>query len=345
VSTDKRGHPGISDRLLLALLSLLTLVFERLSIDRATSIGAGIGRTWFRLAGPRTRRVYDQIACAFADCDDDQKRIWARDVFEHFGRSLAELILLRGRRQAELLERVRVDGLDNLEAADGQTEAGGVLIVTAHLGNWELACAKIASLRIPVSVVYRGVGIPALDDSLFALRRGEKVSAPGSMNSAPGSMNSAPGSMNSADGGGSVEGIPMGPRAGIRVARALSEGRKVLVLLDQNARRQEGVFVDFFGRPACTRSGPLSLSDLREVPVLPAFVHRDPDGRRHRLQIHPALQLESGASDDEEALRRNVQRVTAVIEKEIRVSPGQWIWTHRRWRTQPVEAERGRPAD
>jgi KDO2-lipid IV(A) lauroyltransferase len=138
--------------------------------------------------------------------------------------------------------------------------------------------------------------------------------------------------------------IPMG-RAGIPVVRALKAGHKVIVLLDQDARREEGVFVSFFGRSASTRYGAISLAMGRGVPILSAFVRRDPDGRIHRVRIQPVLELEPGSSDDEEVLRRNVQQVTAVIEREIRACPGQWIWTHRRWRTQPAVARSNVAAD
>jgi KDO2-lipid IV(A) lauroyltransferase len=188
------------------------------------------------------------------------------------------------------------------------------LIVTAHFGNWELACAKIAEIGIPVSVVYRELRPTALDRAMQGLR---------------GIGSKRP------DGSVVLDQIPMG-RAGIPVVRALNAGHKVIVLLDQDARREEGVFVSFFGRSASTRYGSISLAMERGVPVLPAFVSRDPDGRTHRIRIQPVLQLEPGSSDDEEVLRRNVQRVTAVIEKEIRASPDQWIWTHRRWKTRPT---------
>jgi KDO2-lipid IV(A) lauroyltransferase len=248
--------------------------------------------------------------------DPGRREEWAREVFIHLGRGLAELILLRGRRRGELLERVEVEGLEHVEAAERESATGGVVMVTAHYGNWELACARVAAMGIPISVVYRELRQPVLDRMLLGIRAaGQRSSGQPA----------------------ALEQIPMG-RAGIRFVRALEAGRKVLVLLDQDARREEGVFVSFFGRPASTRSGPLALAASRDVPVLPAFVRRSPDGRKHRLKIHAALQLEPGASDDEDRLRRNVQRVTAVIEKEIRESPGQWIWTHRRWRTRPSVA-------
>jgi KDO2-lipid IV(A) lauroyltransferase len=245
--------------------------------------------------------------------EPSQREEWAREVFVHLGRGLAELVLLGGRRRGELLERVEVEGLEHVEKAERDSATGGVVMVTAHYGNWELACARIVAMGIPISVVYRRLSHPVMDEMLLGVRAsgqrfGEQPAT--------------------------LEQIPMG-RAGTRFVRALEAGRKVLVLLDQDARREEGVFVSFFGRPASTRSGPLALAASRGVPVLPAFVRRSPDGRRHRLKIYPALQLEPGASDDEDVLRRNIQSVTAVIEKEIRESPGQWIWTHRRWRTQP----------
>ena len=260
---------------------------------------------------------------ALPEFDVDRREGWAREVFVHLGRGLAELVLLRGRQRAALLERIRVEGLENLQKAERQTPSGGVLIVTAHFGNWELACAKAAALGIPISVVYRGLPQPALDRAMLGIR-----------DMALGTSGEQP----------MVEQIPMG-RAGIPVIRALDAGRKVVVLLDQDARREEGVFVSFFGHTASTRDGPLVLAAQRGVPVLMVFVRRDPDGRTHLFRFHPALQLESGASDDQEVLRRNVQQVTDVIEKEIRASPGQWIWTHRRWRTQPGVARRKVVAD
>jgi KDO2-lipid IV(A) lauroyltransferase len=227
-------------------------------------------------------------------------------------------VLLRGRQRAALLDRVRIEGLEEIEAAARQTPSGGVLIVTAHFGNWELACAKAASIGIPISVVYRGLRQPMLDRAMLSLRAA---------------------SPDRPSGAAVVDQIPMG-RAGIRLVRALEAGRKVVVLLDQNARHKEGVFVSFFGRLASTRYGPISLAVRRGIPILPVFVRRDADGRTHRFRILPALQLELGSSDDEEVLRRNVQQVTAVIEREIRACPGQWIWTHRRWRTQPAGSGR-----
>ena len=306
-------------------LGVLTKLFQIFPIDLSVSLGAGLGRAWVLVKGPRTGRVRDQLEAAMPEELPGRLDIWSKEVFVHLGRGLAELVLLRGRRRGELLERIEVEGLENVEAAERSSPSGGLLIVTAHCGNWELACAKIVAMGIPVSVVYRSLRQRELNRAFLDLRANQNnVAGADGIDSSP----KPP-----------LEQIPMG-RAGIRLVRAFEAGRKVLVLLDQNARREEGMFVSFFGRPASTRYGPLALAGLRGIPVLMAFVRRSPDGRTHRLRIQPALQLESGVSDDEEVLRRNVQKVTAAIEQEIRASPGQWIWTHRRWRTQPDAAEK-----
>ncbi|HIF94560.1 MAG TPA: hypothetical protein EYQ60_15780 [Myxococcales bacterium] len=310
--------PSLLDRGLIGLLSVLTKFFEILPIDQGVALGASLGRVWGRLGGPRTRRVRRQLEAAMPNEEAGQRGLWAREVFVHLGRGLVELIILRGRRRKELIDRVRVEGLENLAAAERESSTGGLLIVTAHYGNWELACAKVVAQGIPISVVYREFENPTLDRISVETRAAGWVPQGPSDPRDPG-----------------LEQIPMG-RAGIRFVRALEAGRKVLVLLDQDADREDGVFVSFFGRPASTRSGPLALASFRAIPVLPAFIRRSPDGRSHVLEIHPALQLEPGASDDEGVLRRNTQEVTAVIEEAIRKSPGQWVWTHRRWRTQPL---------
>lgn len=310
---------GLLGRLLEESLGGLTRLVERTSIERSLSIAATFGRVWVRAGGPRTRRVADALARALSERSPAERAQIAREVFVHLAQSLVELLLLRGRRRAELLARVEVVGLEHLAAAAATTPSRGVLIVTAHLGNWELACAKVAALGLPVSVVYRELCSPVLDGAMFALRA----------------------RAGSEPGGVPVEQIKMG-RAGLPVLRALEAGRNVVVLLDQNARREEGVFVPFFGQAACTRSGPVALAALRGHPVVPAFIHREAGGRSHRIEIQPALALERGAVEDVAVLRRNVVRATAAIEQAIRVWPGQWTWTHRRWRTRPRASDDSR---
>lgn len=308
----------IRARVARAGLAGLTWLCGRLSIESALALAAGIGRLWVFVGAARTRRVREALATALPSLPPRELAELSREVFVHLAQGLVELLLLRGRQRAALLARVDVSGLEHLAAASRATASGGIVVVSAHLGNWELGCAKLASLGIALSVVYRGPRSSrpsVLDEVLYDLRGRAGCEA----------------------GGVRVEQIPMG-HAGLPGVRALDAGRKLLVLLDQNAGREEGVFVEFFGRPACTRSGPIALAALRGVPVVPAFIRREAGGRRHQLEFQPALDLEPGARSDPKALERNVQRVTQVIEQAVRREPGQWIWTHRRWRTRPGSA-------
>lgn len=300
--------------MLVALLRAAIALGDALGPDATAALGAGVGRAWHALRGPRTRRVREQLAAALPEAPVARRRAWEREVFAHLGRGLAELVLLSGRHRETLLDRMQVDGLEHLEAATRAAGGRGAILIGPHLGNWELGAAKLAALGVPVAAVYRGLRQPGLERAVRRVRAGE---------------GDAP--------EGGIEQIAMGPRAGMRFVRALAKGRTILVLLDQRARAGEGIPVPFFGRSAPTRIGPLRLADRAKAPVLLAFARRDPDGRHHRLTIHPPLQLEPGASDDEAVLRRNLERVTAELENEIRATPGQWIWTHRRWRAAAPE--------
>lgn len=299
------------DRLLVGLIEGLTRICERVPIDRVLAVAAGVGRLWVVLRGPRTRRVREALARALPELEASVRSRIEREVFVNLAQGLAELLLLRGGQRAALLARVEVVGLERL-LAERAASGGGVLIVSAHLGNWELACAKVAALGIPLSIVYRTQRRATLDRLLGELRA-QAGREPG---------------------GAPVELITRG-RAGIAAVRALRRGRVVLVLLDQDAGRDGGDFVTFFGQPAATRSGPIALAALRGVPVVPAFSGREPGGRRHRIEIQTALPLEPGADVDPAIRRRNLQRASDAIEAAIRRDPGQWIWTHRRWRTRP----------
>jgi Kdo2-lipid IVA lauroyltransferase/acyltransferase len=108
----------------------------------------------------------------------------------------------------------------------------------------------------------------------------------------------------------------------------------VAVAYDIDCPREEGVFVPFFGRLACTRDGPVRIA-MNGVPVVPVFLHRLPDGLNHVARVYPALELVPEGSDPEAAIRENARRMTASIEDEIRRAPDHWNWIHKRWKTQP----------
>jgi KDO2-lipid IV(A) lauroyltransferase len=217
---------------------------------------------------------------------------------------IVELLAVLVRPPAETLARIRIEGLEHLRAV--MDRHGRALLLTAHLGNWELLPFACQLTGYRLSVVLRPLDAPWLDRLVLRLRERAEVEL-------------------------------IDKRSALRpVVRALARGRMVGVLLDQNAARREGVFVPFFGYPAST-SKSLALLALRtETPIVPAFIRRAGDGT-HRVVIRPALPWPAEQPLDT-ALGMLTTRCADAIERAIREAPEQWLWMHDRWRTRPPRA-------
>ena len=120
--------------------------------------------------------------------------------------------------------------------------------------------------------------------------------------------------------------------------RTLKQNGILGILIDQNMAWYEGVFVDYFGRPACTTDGLALLALHTEAPVLPAYIVRLPDGR-YRLVFGPEVEVIRTGDRDADVLA-NTQRFTKVIEQIVHRYPDQWLWVHQRWKTQPCQVPR-----
>jgi KDO2-lipid IV(A) lauroyltransferase len=222
-------------------------------------------------------------------------------MFQNFGRDLVEFFRLplmhNSRVRAETLSRIRVEGEEHLRGALQMRR--GVLILTAHLGNWELMAAWIALQGIPINVLSRPIRQPALNDLCQRVRHEAGIHTIFKKNS-------------------------------IReIITRLKKNEVVGFVLDQRVNRREGVVVNFFGRPAGTISGLATLSARYDVPVVPLFIHRV-EGDRHLIIAEPPIRFES-TGDMERDIVDYTQRYSDVLERHIRRSPEQWIWLHKRW--------------
>lgn len=225
-----------------------------------------------------------------------------RESFRHLGMTFVEACTLFFRPPAVMLSRVEVEGADHLKAAVAQGR--GVLLLTAHFGNWELLAAANVQTGYPLSVVARPLDSPVLDRLVARFREG-----------------------------GGVEVIPK-RRALRRVLEALRRGSMVGILLDQNASRREGVFVPFFGDLASTSKSLAVLAFSSGAPVVPVFIHREPGGR-HRVVVEPAIPPPS-TGDREQDILAFTAAFANIVEARIRQWPEQWLWIHRRWKTRPA---------
>jgi KDO2-lipid IV(A) lauroyltransferase len=284
------------DLLLAAALPLVSLIPRRAGLR----LGEVLGRAIFLLDRRHRRTALSQLRQNLGE--GPQVRTTAREVFENFGRLIMEMFYLYRLSPAEVRRRVDFEGLEHLW---GALERGkGCLVLTAHFGAFELMPAAFSlAYGRRVNVIVRRMDWGPAHRTMLRLRErcGNRSVTKG--------------------------------RAMRQIIRLLEAGEIVGVLADQNVAAREGVFVDFFGRPACTNKGLALLALYTGAPVVPAFILYEGRGR-HRVVLEPEVELvRTGARERD--VRENTARFTAIIERWVRRHPGHWFWMHRRWKTRP----------
>ncbi len=276
--------------------ALIRLWPERLMVLIATVLGA----VWFY--GLRYRRgvILANLARAFPEKTEAERRHLGLRACQHLVRLLFEFVRIPKYQKLGYPGFV-LRGKEHLDAA--LAKGKGVLALSGHLGSFELAVAAGAPLTCPNHLLVKR--FPGqVDRFVTEIRSGAGLG------------------VIPAD--GALRGI----------FQALKRNQVVVFVLDQNATRKLGVFVDFFGEPACTMTGLASLAQRTGAAVIPAIPWRAPDGT-HVLELHPEVPFEPQA-DPEATLLHMTQRYTQIIEAAIRAHPEQWFWTHKRWRTRPI---------
>jgi len=225
----------------------------------------------------------------------------ARASFAHFGLMTAEILKLPRLSDEKIGKLMRAEGEAHLVKA---LELGrGVLVFSAHLGNWEIASFALSRFGA-LNVVARPLDNPRLEDEINRLRNrlGAKVIYK--------------------------------QKAGREILQALRRNEIVAILIDQNVLRREAVFVDFFGLDAATTPGLAAFSLRTGSPIIPVFCL--PGSRfSYRLKIGEPVRI--GLSGDvAEDVLKITRHCTKMIENEIRQHPGSWLWFHNRWKTRPV---------
>jgi KDO2-lipid IV(A) lauroyltransferase len=269
-------------------------------LSRAFAIGLA---QMVYLLHPRLRRVgMRNLEMAFPEKTEAERTRILRGEFTSLGRQLAEVCQFP-RYTLENIEQVVVyDGLENYERAHARGK--GLLFLTAHLGAWELSAFAHSLHGHWLHVVMRPMDNAYLDRLLQGYRtmHGNKV----------------------VDKDDFVRGL----------LAAMKAGEDVGILMDTNMTPPQGVFVDFFGIPACTASGLARIALRTDAAVVPGFTIWDEALGKYRLRFDPALEL-IRTGDQEADVAANTQRFTKAIEDYVRQYPEQWLWVHRRWKTRP----------
>ncbi|MBD0321517.1 MAG: lysophospholipid acyltransferase family protein, partial [Gemmatimonadetes bacterium] len=255
--------------------------------------------------GIRRAVVEANLRLAYPQADEVWLRDTTRAVYEHLGREAAAILRLSKLDPQAVIDRTDVtEDWPRLEAALG--EGRGVILVTGHYGNWEIAAAAVAARGVPIAAIVRRQGNRLVDARLDGLRRRL-----------------------------GVETIYQS-EAPSRVPRVLRKGGIVGIVGDQDARRA-GIFVPFFGRPASTHRGPALFALKLRAPVFACVARRLPGGpARYRVSGRQIVTERTGELETD--VRELTTALAARLEAEIREAPEQYFWFHRRWKSKPEPA-------
>lgn len=269
-----------------------------MSLRRAQACGRLVGRLAWHVVRRERRRALKNIAIAFPDWSEAQRRDAVRRMFLHLGMSLFEIAWLPNLKAATMHETTEVEGVQALR--DVVAARRPMLAITGHCGNWEWFAHATSLGGVPISVLHRERDEKEMNQFITELRAGAGIRT-----------------------------IDRGTESSAReMIKALKGGQALCFLMDQNIRA-ESVKVPFFGHPALTPIGPAKLAIRMEAAVAIGFITRGEDGFQRAYWLPPIL---TSRNDDPVEL---TARITAAMENHIRKVPEQWVWMHDRWRERP----------
>lgn len=273
---------------------------RRLPVPAAYTCAYGATRL-LEFALPKLRSVArTNLAFAYPQLAPQERERIIDGVFGNIARMLVSFARFPDLTAPNIGDWISYEGIEHYEAA--KHCGRGVLIATAHLGNWELSAFAHALMREPMNVMIRPLD-NVLIDELVEHRR-------------------------------TLSGNRLIYKwdAARAVIKALKNNEAVGILIDQNTSASEGVFINFFGRPACAGSAFVKLAHHTGAPVIPGFALWDASARRYILRFYPRIELTGDVAED-------TARIHSTLEQIIRRYPDQWMWIHRRWKTRPSGEE------
>jgi KDO2-lipid IV(A) lauroyltransferase len=287
---------------------LLAFVLS-VGLEHALRIGRAVGDLLFLLDRKHRTRALRNLGNAFPDLPEEGRTRIARDAFRSVVLTIVEMaylprVLTRGSFTRHVHFRIHPE-------ARAAIDGGGVVIFTAHIGNWELSGLASGMMGLPFTSVARPLDNPFLNG--FVVRTRER----------------------------SGQRIIFKRGALREMVRAVKSGGVLAVISDQNAGRH-GVLVDFFGRPASATAAPATVALRQGVPLLPGWQRRVGPGFRHVLTIEAPL-TPPATGDRERDVHEMTQAMAQRMEEWIRREPGQWLWAHRRWKIRGPKKEEEEP--
>ncbi len=275
----------------------------RMPLGLARLLAGGLAWAVYRGIS-RLRRVgMRNLELALPELPPAERKRILRGVYRHLGWQLVEFCRMPGYTRENTVRWIRTEGLENYVQA--RSRGKGVLVLTGHLGAWELSSFYHSLMGNPMGMVIRRLDNRRLDEYVNGIRcmHGNRVLHKDDF----------------------ARGL----------LKAMHAGDTVGILMDTNMTPPQGVFVDFFGRKACTGSGLARVALKTGAAVLPGFMLWEPGEGRYVLHFGPELKF-ARTGDAEADIAAATQQCNDVLETWIRRYPDQWLWIHRRWKTRPA---------
>ena len=228
-----------------------------------------------------------------------------KSYFDSLGSSTIELIYFADRPE-EIVEKVTIEGKENLDEA--LKKGQGAILLSAHFGNFPLMFGRMALAGYKTNCIMRRMRDGQFDKYVSNFSNENGVRA--------------------------IYSLPH-RQCLEHSLKSLRDNQILFILLDQNYGEAGGVFVDFFGHPAATATGPVIFSYRSGAPILPVFIVRDRVDQ-YKIIIDSPVMLEA-IQNEQLGLVRNTAQLTKIIEGYIRRYPHEWVgWMHRRWKSKLV---------
>lgn len=286
---------------MLFLLKAVSFILGHIPRLIAYGLGGLLGLLACRILKRHRRTALENLERAFGESltRSERERL-VRRLFKNLGVMFFEFNRVAWLKREEVDRFVEFRGLEKIEKA--LQKGKGVILLTAHYGNWELLHAALGHKGYTLELVVRRLDSPLFEKFVRWVRTRSGIN------------------------------IVYKVKAMLPLVRRLNSNAVAMILADQNTVREEGFFVDFFGVPASTNKGPALLAHKTGAPVLPVFIVRD--GTRHMVEVWDEIELADTGDKDRDA-QENTAAFTKAVEKAIRLHPDQWFWVHRRWKTRP----------
>lgn len=263
-------------------------------------IGGLLGSIVFRFSSQQRRIAFENIRLSLNLTDENLVKLYIKRCYQNLGKTAVEFMRFPKSNQKLIQEYVEFEGIHHIQNA--LSLGNGAIILTGHFGNWELLAASISTNIAPLTPIVRELRSPRINELVKKYRRKAGYST-------------------------------IDRNTGVRDALRCLRSNNLLGIVADVDTTVNGVFVDFFGRPAYTPYSPIAFALKTGAVILPSFIIRQQDGSHHAI-IEPPMVLKQ-TDEKEQDIIENTQKFTKIIETYIRKYPEQWIWMHERWKTQP----------